>query len=97
MTFRDLALTSVFALGATGAAFAQSGERYDFNDLDADADGVVTLAELEAGFEEVGVDATGAQTVLEAQDTNGDGVIGRDEAGGDDAIYSVEDDENETD
>ena len=87
MTFRSMMLGSTLLVSMAGAASAQE-TRYAFDDLDTDADGMVTLAELEAGFDSVGSDAS-PEAVLDLQDNNGDGAISRDEAGADMAIYTL--------
>ena len=48
--------------------------RPSFSDYDADGDGLVTLAEVEAQLPELGGDAA-AQNMIDLFDTNGDGVI----------------------
>lgn len=87
MTLRDLMLTSAVMVGTAGMASAQDG--YAFDELDTDGDGTVTLAELETGFD-TGVNSeANPSAVLEAQDANDNGVIDRDEAGSDMAIYPL--------
>ena len=98
MRIRELALTSVAFATFVGMAGAQgTGERHAFSEVDADGDGAVTLAELQTAFEGVETETGGAESVLEAQDTNGDGVISPDEAGADMAIYSLEEESEEDD
>ena len=52
--------------------------RPSFSDYDADGDGLVTLAEVEAQLPELGGDA-GAQILIDLFDTNLDGVIDEEE------------------
>jgi Ca2+-binding EF-hand superfamily protein len=89
MNIRDLALSSAFFVAIAGVAGAQEGGRYAFSDFDADADGGVTMVELETGLATAGVEdiAGSAASIMVMQDTNGDGVISPDEAGVDDVIY----------
>ena len=90
MALKEFALTSALVVSVASVASAQSGQRYEFSEVDADGDGAVTMEELQAVFE-TGADSeeNNAEAVLELQDTDGDGAISAEEAGADMAIYSM--------
>ena len=95
MRIRDLALTSVLMASAAGVSGAQ--EPHDFDELDTDGDGALTLEELAAGFDDGVGDGPGdaAAEVLALQDMNEDGVISREETGADGVIHEPEWEEDE--
>ncbi len=95
MTVRTLALTSAFSISLAGLAAAQDGERYEFSTLDVDGDGMVTLAELEAVIDPGVAEDASPQAILEAQDEDGDGMISLEEAGSDQAVYTMEDEDDD--
>lgn len=87
MKLRELALTSTFIVATAGVAAAQ--DSYEFATIDADGDGMVSEAELQGAFDAAGSDAD-VSAILEAQDTNQDGMISMEEAGADGRIYELE-------
>ena len=94
MTIRSMLLSSALLVSMAGVAGAQVSddeehEGYDFATVDADGDGFVTEAELQAAFDEVG-DAGDATAILAAQDTDDDGMISLEEAGADGRIQALE-------